>query len=42
MSGAVVARSQGNELVIDSMPKGMYVAVAIMGDGSRVASKLAL
>ena len=42
MSGAVVARSLGNELVIDSMPKGMYVAVAIMGDGSRVASKLAL
>lgn len=42
MSGAVVARSQGNELVIDSMPKGIYVAVAIMSDGSRVASKLAL
>lgn len=42
MSGAVVARSLGNELVIESLPKGIYVAVAIMSDGSRVASKLAL
>lgn len=42
MSGAVVARGLGNELIIDSMPKGIYVAVAIMNNGSRVASKLAL
>ncbi len=42
MSGAVAARDSGNELVVDSMPKGIYVAVAIMSDGSRVASKIAL
>ena len=42
MSGAVVARGLGDELVIDSMPKGIYVAVAIMNNGSRVTSKVAL
>ncbi len=42
MSGAVVARGIGNELETSSMPKGIYVAVAVMSDGSRVASKIAL
>lgn len=42
MSGVVVARGVGNELEIISAPKGIYVAVAELTDGSRITSKIAL
>ena len=42
MSGAVVARGEGNELDVSSMTNGIYIAVAVMNDGSRLTSKIAL
>lgn len=42
MSGAVVTCGVGNEIEISSMPKGIYIAVAVLADGSRITSKIAL
>ncbi len=42
MSGAVVTCGVGNEIEISLMPKGIYIAVAVLADGSRITSKIAL